>query len=125
MEVSNLTLNRYTEIDELGTRYDTLTQNIAAAEQNLAHLDFLSKEKVAQLDEFSQQFAQRTTELNELAVKTKEMNDTYHSSYEQNLAAVEMMKKYKEDISKLLETLTMLKETNRVALLKDYKNEQN
>lgn len=104
-----ITNNNQTE-ENLQNRYNILTDNIAAAEN--------------QLNQLNQQLQDRTNGLNDIAAQYEKTHNILNSTLAQNAAAADELASYKSELNELLQNLNNAKETSRVALLKDYQNEQ-
>lgn len=97
--------------EALSSRYTALTDSVAAAE--------------LRLEQLHKQVEDRTNELNTVAAAFKELDDQANEARAQNVAAASELSGYKLELQQIIKELDDAKETSRVALLKDYKNEGN
>lgn len=97
--------------EALSSRYTALTDSVAAAE--------------SRLEQLNKQVEERAKELNTVAAAFKELDDKANEARAQNVAAASELNSYKIELQQIIKELDDAKETSRVALLKDYKNEGN
>ena len=97
--------------EALSSRYNTLTDSVAAAE--------------LRLEQLNKQVEERANELNTVAAAFKELDDKANEARAQNVAAASELNSYKIELQQIIKELDDAKETSRAALLKDYKNEEN
>ena len=97
--------------EALSSRYNALTDSVAAAE--------------LRLEQLNKQVEERANELNTVAAAFKELDDKANEARAQNVAAASELNSYKIELQQIIKELDDAKETSRAALLKDYKNEEN
>lgn len=95
--------------NELTARYEAVSQNVAAAEEKLAHIN--------------DQIIERTTELNNIAARFNDQYKAFEDVVTKNAAAASELEGYKVELQQIIQELDNAKETSRATLLKDYKNE--